>query len=92
MICGKDNYRCGFFSCELCKPDLVRLLGSGGEPMTFVPPHPKKVAAKCVHLGVSVPNTEGGCRATYECERGHGKVRPCVECRSCEDFSPDDVV
>lgn len=49
------------------------------------------VAPKCVHLGITVANL-GGCRTTYECERGHGKVRPCVECRSCEDFSPDDVV
>lgn len=47
--------------------------------------------SKCIHLGITVANL-GGCRTTYECESGHGKVRACVECRSCKDFVADDMV
>lgn len=50
-----------------------------------------KNIGRCVHLGVVIPNkVSGSCRTTHECERGHGNVRPCVECRTCEDFSADD--
>lgn len=42
----------------------------------------------CIHLGITVANG-GGCRTSYECERGHGVVRRCAECRTCEDYRAD---
>jgi len=87
MIDCKEGFRCGSMACEVCSKDFP-----GGE--IDLKAHASLMAApagKCIHLGITVANL-GGCRTTYECERGHGNVRPCVECRSCEDFSPDDVV
>lgn len=75
---------------------------SGGRPVFSQPtvhqPIANAVAAaikssrgKCVHLGVVIPNkVSGSCRTTHECELVHGAVRPCVECKTCEDFAPED--
>lgn len=66
-------------------PDFtVKTYGNVRTPPTAM------VVAKCVHLGITVPNTSGGCRTTHVCDNGHGHVRPCVECRGCKDFQSED--
>lgn len=67
-------------------PSPNRLLETTSMPLQNI-----TLPSKCIHLGITVANL-GGCRTTYECENGHGKVRACVECRSCKDFEADDVV
>lgn len=90
MTCEQGK-RCGRSDCDSCRESVLKLVARINQYGPAKKAAEMPVAPKCVHLGITVANL-GGCRTTYECERGHGKVRPCVECRSCEDFSPDDVV
>jgi hypothetical protein len=95
MTC-EENKRCGRNDCVYCEESVKAFLARMAEGSLTAKKFPvvETVVSpgKCIHLGISVPNTEGGCRAMYECERGHGKVRPCVECKKCEDFAPEGVV
>lgn len=45
----------------------------------------------CLHLGRSMTPPNGADpRANWrECERGHGVVCPCSQCKSCPGYEPD---